>query len=163
MIRAALDGDLQAITDIYNEAVVAGGSTADLTPRRLEQRSQWVSEHEPRRDFPVVVMEDENGEIVGFGSLSRFHPRAGYDGVVELSYYIANAAQRQGYGTQMVSWLLAKAKELGDRKAIALIFASNTGSIALMKHFGFTRYGFLPKACWNGHDYLDMSYWYLDL
>ncbi|WEV42497.1 GNAT family N-acetyltransferase [Bifidobacterium sp. ESL0682] len=163
MIRAAVDNDLQAITDIYNEAVVAGGSTADLTPRTLEQRREWVSEHEPRHDFPVVVLENESGEVVGFGSLSRFHPRAGYDGIVELSYYIATAAQHQGYGTQMVSWLLDKAKELGNRKAIGLIFASNTGSIALMNHFGFTRYGFLPQACWDGHGYLDMSYWYLDL
>ncbi|MDF7665238.1 GNAT family N-acetyltransferase [Bifidobacterium sp. ESL0745] len=163
MIRSASDEDLQAITDIYNEAVIAGGSTADLTPRTLEQRHEWVAEHKPRHDFPVVVMEDETGNVVGFGSLSRFHPRIGYDGVVELSYYVATSAQHQGYGTQIVSWLLAKARELGNRKAIGLIFASNSGSIALMHHFGFTRYGFLPQACWNGHGYLDMSYWYLDL
>ena len=41
-IRDARESDLKAITDIYNQAVVAGGSTADLVPRTLEQRRQWV-------------------------------------------------------------------------------------------------------------------------
>lgn len=34
----AVESDIQAITDIYNAAVVAGGATADLTPRTLDQR-----------------------------------------------------------------------------------------------------------------------------
>jgi L-amino acid N-acyltransferase YncA len=163
IIRVALDADLQAITDIYNEAVIAGGSTADLTARTLEQRREWLAEHEPRHDFPVVVMENKDGKVIGFGSLSRFHSRAGYDGVVELSYYITTSERHRGRGTEMVSSLIAKAEELGYRKVVAVIFANNSGSIALVNHFGFTRYGVLPQACWDGRNFLDVSYWYLDL
>lgn len=163
MIREALEADLQVIADIYNEAVIAGGSTADLTARTLEQRREWVESHNPRHDFPVVVMENENGEVIGFGSLSRFHSRAGYDGVVELSYYVTASERCRGRGTEMVSWLIAKSKELGNRKVVAVIFSNNSGSIALMKHFDFTRYGVLPRACWDGYNFLDVSYWYLDL
>lgn len=163
MIRMALDADLQAITDIYNEAVIAGGSTADLTARTLEQRRKWVKAHEPRHDFPVVVMENESREVIGFGSLSRFHSRAGYDGVVELSYYITASERHRGRGTEMVSSLITKARELGNRKVVAVIFADNSGSIALVNHFGFMCYGVLPQACWDGRNFLDVSYWYLDL
>ncbi|MCI1219821.1 MAG: GNAT family N-acetyltransferase [Bifidobacterium sp.] len=163
IIRDATDDDLQAITDIYNQAVIAGGSTADLEPRTLGQRREWVKAHAPRTYYPVVVIEDGAGHIVGFGSLSRFHPREAYDGVVELSYYIASSAQHHGYGTAMVSWLLDAAKHHSRRIATALIFADNVGSVALMHHFGFTRFGLLPRACYDGKRYLDMSYWCKEL
>ena len=157
------DDDLPAITRIYNEAVIEGGSTADLVPRTLEQRREWVDSHRPRGQYPVVVVKSAAGDVVGFGSLSRFHPRAGYDGVVELSYYVAASARHQGVGTALVDWLLTAARQRHHRMATALIFASNAGSIALMQHFGFTRFGLLPGASRNGKRVLDMSYWYLDL
>ena len=163
IIAPAQPQDLQAITDIYNEAIEEGGSTADLVPRTLEQRQQWVGSHEPRSLYPVVVVKDSSGVVVGFGSLSRFHPRAAYDGVVELSYYIAGSARHHGIGTFVVEWLLQAARERHHRMATALIFASNAGSIALMRHYGFTRFGLLPDACYDGTRMLDMSYWYLDL
>lgn len=162
-IRDARESDLQAITDIYNQAVVAGGSTADLVPRTLEQRRQWVDSHQPRDRYPVVVLEDASGRVVAFGSLSKFHPREAYDGVVELSYYVDERARHRRYGTAMVAWLLDAARTRGYRIVTALIFASNAGSIALMNHFGFERYGFLPRACFDGTRYLDMSYWWLPL
>ena len=170
------DSDLPAITRIYNEAIIEGGSTADLVPRTLEQRREWVDLHRPRDQYPVVVARSAAGghhgdvhghqaenEVVGFGSLSRFHPRAGYDGVVELSYYVAASARHQGVGTALVEWLLTAARQRHHRMATALIFASNRGSIALMEHFGFTRFGLLPGACTDGTQLLDMSYWYLNL
>ena len=41
--RPAVESDIQAITDIYNASVMAGGATADLTPRTLDQRRASVS------------------------------------------------------------------------------------------------------------------------
>ena len=163
VIVPAQGEDVPAITEIYNEAVREGGSTADLVPRTLEQRRQWVGAHEPRSLYPVVVVRDQNGVVLGFGSLSRFHPRVAYDGVVELSYYIAGSARHRGIGTLLVRWLLDAARERHHRMATALIYVSNAGSIALMRHFGFTRFGLLPAACYDGTRMLDMSYWYMDL
>lgn len=162
-IRNAAESDLQAITDIYNEAVITGGSTADLVPRTLEQRRAWVDSHAPRDQYPVAVIEDADSEIVGFGSLSKFHPRQAYDGVVELSYYIAARVHGQGYGTKLVAWLVGEATRQRYRMATALIFADNAGSVALMEDFGFTRFGLLPRACYDGKRYIDMSYWYREL
>ena len=197
-IAEAQPRDLEAMMRIYNEAVLDGGSTADLTPRTLEEQQRWVDAHAPLSRYPVVVarragpvrnmaagadMDRPGGggagpdglnlgdgsasinasDAVGFGSLSKFHPRAGYDGVVELSYYVASGARHHGVGTTLVDWLLAAARERQYRMAVTLIFASNTGSIALMKHFGFTRFGLLPGACDDGTQLLDLSYWYLNL
>lgn len=163
VIRNAEDRDLPAITAIYNQAVVAGGSTADLHERTLEQRRVWVESHSPRQRYPVVVGEDVPGHVAAFASLSRYHPREGYDGVDELSYYVDEHARCRGYGTQLVQWLIDAARERGCRMVTALIFADNAGSVALMQHYGFQRFGLLPRACIDGKRYLDMSYWYLDL
>lgn len=163
IIRDATDADLQAITDIYNEAVLERKSSADIEPRTLEQRKAWVDSHEPRAVYPVVVVEGSDGKVVAFGSLSRFHERAGYDGVVELSYYVESSARRQGVGTKLVSWLLDAARERGMRIATTLIFSDNAGSTALMRRFGFTLFGELPDAVHLPGINHDMSYWYLPL
>lgn len=39
--RPAVESDVQAIADIYNASVMAGGATADLTPRTFDQRRAW--------------------------------------------------------------------------------------------------------------------------
>ena len=170
VIRSAIASDITAITDIYNEAVIRGGASADLKPVTFEARRAWVESHQPRDQYPVVVIDvvdEQSGETVtaGFGSLSKFHQRAGYDGVTELSYYIAGAYQGQGLGTAMVDWLLNAAIERGFRHAATIIYADNAGSTALMRRFGFTQFGLLPAAVTTaGDDRLhDMSYWHKKL
>ncbi|WP_163229278.1 GNAT family N-acetyltransferase [Bifidobacterium aerophilum] len=165
-IRPAEERDVRAITDIYNEAVIRGGSSADLEPVSLDARRAWVDSHQPRATYPVVVIDVTDPatgerETAGFGSLSKFHQRAGYDGITELSYYIARRFHRQGLGTEMVRWLLDAAVERGFRHATTIIYADNAGSVALMRAFGFTRFGLLPAAVATaGDDTLhDMSYW----
>ncbi|NEG78377.1 GNAT family N-acetyltransferase [Bifidobacterium avesanii] len=162
---AADDGHaVRAITDIYNAAVMAGGSTADLEPQTLGQRRAWVESHKP--PYVVAVIEDESlgGRVVGFGALSVFYDRPGYDGVTDLAYYIAPDAQGRGAGAAMLDWLLDAARERRMRKAIGIIFADNAGSTALMRRFGFTRFGLLPAAATDATGAMhDMSYWYLNL
>lgn len=170
--RPAEPRDLQPITDIYNASVTAGGSTADLTPRTLDQRREWVESHKPPYGVFVVESDGETvGEtdnttpqVVGFGALSVFYDRAGYDGVTDLAYYIAPVWQGRGVGTFLLSKLLDEARARHMRKACGIIFADNAGSIALMRRFGFTRFGLMPAAATDSTGTMrDMSYWYLDL
>ena len=98
--RPAVESDVQAIADIYNASVMAGGATADLTPRTFDQRRAWVESHTP--PYGVFVVESEDGSIIGFGALSVFYDRAGYDGVTDLAYYIDPAWQGRGVGTFML-------------------------------------------------------------
>lgn len=160
--RPAVESDVQAITDIYNASVMAGGATADLTPRTFDQRRAWVESHTP--PYGVFVVESEDGSIIGFGALSVFYDRAGYDGVTDLAYYIDPAWQGRGVGTFMLDRLLTEARARHMRKACGIIFADIAGSIALMHRFGFTQFGLMPAAATDSTGTMrDMSYWYLDL
>lgn len=166
VFRAAGESDLAAITDIYNASVVEGGATADLTPRTPEQRHAWVASHKPPYGVFVVETKRDDGarEIAGFGALSVFYDRAGYDGVADLAYYIAPTWRGRGAGSFLLDRLLNEARDRHMRKAIGIIFADNAGSVALMRRFGFTRFGVLPAAATDSTGTMrDMSYWYLDL
>lgn len=77
-----------------------------------------------------------------------------------MSYYIADAFRGQGLGTAMVAWLLEAAVERGFTHAAAIIYADNDGSNALMRRFGFTRFGLLEGAVTSGDGRIhDMGYW----
>lgn len=70
--RIATQNDIQAITDIYNAAVIRGGSSADITPRTYEQRKAWVeSHHDPYAVF-VTETVDDDGERGGSLDSARF-------------------------------------------------------------------------------------------
>jgi len=164
--RIATQNDIQAITDIYNAAVIHGGSSADITPRTFEQRKAWVeSHHDPYAVFVTTVPAPDNGEeVIGFSALSVFYDRAGYNGVTDLAYYIAPEWQGRGAGVFTLSRLLDECRNRHMRKACGIIFADNKGSIALMRRFGFTRFGLMPQAATDSTGVMrDMSYWYLDL
>lgn len=163
-IRLATTEDIPAITRIYNEAIEEGGSTADLVPQTFEQRQTWVMSHVP--PYAVFVVEEAGTmgtEVVAFGALSVFYDRPGYDGVADLAYYIARDSRRHGIGRAMLGFLIDEARRRGMRKLIAIIFADNAGSTALVTHAGFTRFGFLPAASRSTAGMHDMTYWFLDL
>lgn len=164
--RIATQTDIQAITDIYNAAVIRGGSSADITPRTFEQRKAWVeSHHDPYAVFVTTTPKPDGGEeVIGFSALSAFYDRAGYDGVTDLAYYIAPEWQGRGAGVFTLSGLLDECRNRHMRKACGIIFADNKGSIALMRRFGFTQFGLMPQAATDSTGTMrDMSYWYLDL
>ena len=79
-------------------------------------------------------------------------------------YHIAPEWQGRGAGTFTLAKLLDECRNRHMRKACGIIFADNRGSIALMKHFGFTQFGLMPQAATDSTGTMrDMSYWHLDL
>ena len=73
--RPATIADLDAINAIYNHYVEHSTCTYQTVPSTAQERRDWFDAHGP--EHPVIVAE-ENGQIVGWGSLSRFHPRQAY-------------------------------------------------------------------------------------
>lgn len=164
--RRAGDDDVDIITDVYNEAVIEGGSTTDLTPVGYGERKAWLDRHRDPYAVFVIGAEDAGGvrRDIGFASISVFYDRPGYDGVCSLAYYIARDARGRGAGAFTMRTLLDEAAARGMRRVCTTIFADNAASTGLCERFGFTRYGLMPAAAYDSRGILHaMSYWYADI
>jgi L-amino acid N-acyltransferase YncA len=142
IVRAATENDLPSILAIYNDAVLNTTAIWNETPVDLANRRAWF---EARRaaGFPVLVA-DERGVVVGYGSLSDFRPFEGYRVTVEHSLYVAADARRKGLGAALLTALMQDARQLGKRAMIGGIDGANAPSISLHEKFGFAEVGRLP-------------------
>ena len=143
-IRDATPADLPAIVAIYNSTIPSRMVTADLEPVSVESRHDWFAAHSPDR-WPLWVAED--GDVLGWLSFSRFHPRPAYAATAELSVYIDERHRRRGLGKILLERAVAQAPQIGVTNLIALIFAHNRPSLALFANHGFVEWGHLPRVC----------------
>ena len=154
-IRRAALADLNAITEIYNEAILTTTATFDIEPKTKEDRLQWFEQHDGR--YPVVVAELD-GKVVGWVSLSRWNPRAAYDGTAETSMYVKAEHRGQGIGRQLKQEILDEATRLGFHTLIAGMAEGSDASMHLNKSFGFEFVGTFKEV---GHKFgklLDVHY-----
>lgn len=162
VIRPCRDQDLDRVTEIYNQAVLDGGSTADIEPVSRDARRVWFLDHRPEQGHPVLVVQID-GVVQAFGSLSPYYDRPGYAATCELGYYVDRSARGRGLATVLVEALLDRAREAGMKKAVAIIFDDNVGTRAVLGHFGFACFGLLPQGASDRYGPHDVSYWVLSL
>ena len=143
-VRLANINDLEAIIEIYNQAIDNRISTADLFHINPSDRNEWFMEH-TKDKFPILVAEVEN-HVVGWISLSPYRKgRGGLKYNAEISYYIHNMFQKRGIGSTLMSEMLKLARELDYRNIFAILIDENIGSIKLLEKFSFERWAFLPN------------------
>ncbi len=144
-IRTIRIKDLEAVNDIYNQAVRAKFSTADTEPISMEQRLSWFREHE-LSDFPVYVWE-EKAVIAGWISFSPYRKgRKALQSTAEISYYVHSAYHRRGIGSKLMKYAIEKAPDLKFKTLIAILLEPNTPSIALLIKYGFEKWGDMPAV-----------------
>jgi phosphinothricin acetyltransferase len=156
-IRPAERADVPAILEIYNEAVLTTTASYDYEPRSLQHRIQWFEDHE-RIGFPMFVAEDDQGKIVGWSSLSKYHDRKGYQFTCENSIYVAAHARGRGIGKLLLNPLIESAHKLGLRAIIAVIDATNEPSVRLHARCGFFEVGRFQKVGFKFGRWLDVVY-----
>lgn len=134
-VRTATDGDAEAIRAIYNPEVLESTVTFDLVPRTAEDQLAW--QHERSGAHAVLVAVDDAGEVVGYGSLSPYKPRAAYATTVEDSVYVRRDQQGRGVGGALLGELLHVATAHGFHAVMARIVGGHDASIALHAKAGF--------------------------
>ena len=125
----------EALRAIYNREVESGTATFDMTARSSKEQLEWVAEHSGAH--PAVVAVTDEGQVVGFGSLSPYRPRPAYSTSVEDSVYVAHEFQGLGIGRAILGELLRLAEAHGFHAIIARIAGHNEASVALHAACGF--------------------------
>ncbi len=143
VIRRANLADVEAITGIYNEAILTTTATFDTEPKSVDERTQWLQSHDERH--PVLVAEAE-GLVMGWASLTRWSERKAYDETAETSFYVQASHRGRGIGRKLKSAIIEEARRLRFHTLIARIAEGSQESIHLNESAGFMHVGTLKEV-----------------
>jgi len=135
LTRRATGADAAAIARIYNEGIEERIATFETRPRTAADVEKWFD-----GVHPIVVVEDE-GQVIGFGSTSTYRPRECYSGIAEFSVYTARSARGRGAGRAAMAALMDAARESGFWKLVSRVFVENNASRVLLRSVGFREVG----------------------
>lgn len=155
-IRPATIADLENILEIVNYSIVHTTSNYNYDRQSLALQKQWFEKKE-REKFPVLVA-DYNGNAIGFGTYGSFREKIGYQFTVEHSVYVKEEFTGKGIGKLLLPALIKQAKAEGYHTMIGAIDASNSGSIAFHKKFGFLENGIIKEAGFKFGKWLDLLF-----
>jgi L-amino acid N-acyltransferase len=161
LLRDASAADLPAISAIYNYYVIHSTCTYQIDPETIADRRAWFDLHSADK-YPVVVAELD-GQVVGWGSLSKFHARAGYAPTAEASVYISHEFHRQGLGRTILRNLIERARVAKFHSLIGGASADQSASIALQESLGFAPVAHLKEVGQKFGQRLDVVYMQLML
>jgi phosphinothricin acetyltransferase len=129
-------------------------ATFDLVPRSPERQLAWFAEHVP--PYPVIVWE-ENGDVLGWGSISPFSPRPAYRFTAELSIYVHQTARRRGIGEAILRELIELGRRHGLHTLLGRVTEENEASCRLAEKLGFRRTGLLEEVGYKFGRWLNVA------
>jgi len=152
-VRPAALMDLPEIYSIYNYAVLNTTATFQDVPESQTYPLQWFRSHQKSK-LPILIAFEQG--VVGWASLSPYHPRSGYRFTAETAVYVREDRQGQGIGRALLRSLIDEASILGLHKLVALIEKENVASIKLHASVGFVEAGTMHEVGFKFGRWLDV-------
>lgn len=144
-LRRAEAADCTVLAAIYNESVLARGSSFDLEPKAADDFTALLAGYQPGEE--IWLLEDADGAdpelpglrpaVLGFAKIERYSPRLGYRHTAETAVYLWRRLARRGYGSMLKRALIERCRELGYHHLVAKVVADNTASIEYNRRFGY--------------------------
>ncbi len=153
-IRDARDSDMDSITSIYEQAVLLGTGSFEVTaPDDKEMLNRFKKIKDWGGDYIVACL---GCDIVGYAYAGPYRTRAAYYNTVEDSIYVHPQCQNDGVGLQLLENLIERCQKKGFRQMVAVIGDSeNRASIALHKKCGFVHAGLLRAVGYKFNRWID--------
>lgn len=147
---------------ILNEAIVHSTALYDYKPRTSDMMKAWF-DAKAKGNYPVIGVQAEGGELMGFASYGSFRAWPAYKYSVEHSIYVDARFRRRGVGRRLLEALIAAAREQDYHALIGAIDAENQASLALHERLGFTHCGTIRQVGFKFGRWLDLSFYQLIL
>ena len=145
-LRAAEAKDCFAICEIYNFYIQNSVVTFDEQEMEVSQWEEKLT-YLNKQNFPFIVAETDNGEILGFAYVAPWRQKSAYRKTVEDTIYLRAAATGKRVGTKLLEELLKLSKQAGIKEVVAVISDSGAeSSVRLHEQFGFKKQGHLAKV-----------------
>ncbi|MGW2411648.1 N-acetyltransferase family protein [Streptomyces tubercidicus] len=185
-VRAGVEADLPALTDLYNHYIRETSITFDLEPFTPEQRRPWLHSHPQDGPHRLLVAQETtertknphngpspgpgvgaaisgsgsaDGTLLGYATSSAFRPKAAYAPSVEVTVYCAPHAAGRGIGTLLYQALFEALADEDVHRAYAGIAQPNEASVRLHTRFGFRHLGTYTEVGRKFGRYWDVA-WY---
>ncbi|MDB5203482.1 MAG: N-acetyltransferase [Ferruginibacter sp.] len=126
------------IAAIYLQGIATGHATFQTSAPTW---SDWDSSHLKHSRVAAFIGND----LAGWAALSPVSSRCVYEGVAEVSVYIADNYRGKGIGKALLQQLIADSEANNTWTLQSGIFPENTGSIRLHESCGFRQIGFREK------------------
>ena len=152
----------EAILAILNDAIVNSTALYDYKPRSSENMVSWFAA-KAQQQYPVIGIENDAGDLLGFASYGPFRAWPAYKYTVEHSVYVDGRFRGQGVGRQLLQALIAAAEEQQYHVMVGGIDATNAVSIKLHESLGFTACGIVRQAGFKFGRWLDLAFYQLIL
>jgi L-amino acid N-acyltransferase len=156
LIRDAMEGDLVAITEIYNEVLLHSTAIYRDEPATVAERMDlWQSR--AQQQYPTLVA-CEGESVIGFSSFGDFRSWPGYRFTVEHTVHVSASWRGRGAGSELVKALIPRAAVLGKHVMIGGIDAANVASVRFHERLGFERVAHLKEVGFKFGRFLDLVF-----
>ncbi|MGI5258363.1 N-acetyltransferase family protein [Streptomyces angustmyceticus] len=169
-VRAGVEADLPALTDLYNHYIRETCVTFDLEPFTPDQRRPWLLSHPQDGPHRLLVAQEATertktprGTLLGYATSSAFRPKAAYAPSVEVTVYCAPHAAGRGIGTLLYTSLFRALADEDVHRAYAGITQPNAASTRLHTRFGFRHIGTFTEVGRKFGRYWDVAWYQKDL
>lgn len=148
-IRAMHASDWPAVAEIYAQGIASGHATFET---EVPDYEVWDTAH---LASPRLVASD--GErLVGWAALIPVSSREVYQGVAEVSVYVAEGRRGMGIGGGLLEELIDRSEAAEIWTLQASIFPENVPSIRLHEAFGFRRVGWRERLAFHAGRWRDV-------
>ncbi|MFE7895938.1 GNAT family N-acetyltransferase [Streptomyces sp. NPDC057424] len=159
-VRPGVEGDLEALTALYNHYVRETAITFDTAVFTAEERRPWLLSHPEDGPYRLMVAAAaDSQEILGYSTSSPFRMKPAYATSVETTVYVAPGAGRRGVGTLLYKALFEALSGEDLHRAYAGIALPNEASARLHECFGFQHVGTYREVGRKFGRYWDVA-WY---
>ncbi len=131
---------LEAIRAIFNEAIETSTALYDYHPRSHETMRDWWAAKQAG-GYPVIGVQSESGDLMGFASYGPFRNFPAYKYTVEHSVYVDKRYRGRGLGRQLLERAISIAETQEYHAMIGVIDAENQASISLHESLDFQSCG----------------------
>ncbi len=153
-LRDATLSDIPGITVIYQDSVVNGVASYEMTPpgeAEMAERFAGIIGN----GYPYIAAVNAEGTLLGYAYASAFRTRTAYRFIVEDSIYLSPDARGRGVGKALLAELIRRCTALGFRQMVAVIGGAHPASVAVHRAAGFEHGGLMKGTGFKHGRWLD--------
>ncbi len=146
----SLEAHVAEITEIYAVAVRDSVATVELAPPSVAEMFARIANN-LEAGYPAFVALDKSNRVAGYTYGGSFRAAAAFRPAMEPSVYVVQTLVGRGVGRRLLASLIEAATARDFRQMIAVVEASQAGSLAFHEALGFVEVGRLRSLA-HKHD-----------